>query len=404
MQMIPGQSGTLVNQWVKSTPKAWRFWFPPLALRRRLPQRYAANQGDSVQTYGQQFIDAFDAALTSLESLSHKGYSEEDIRHCVSAIGTRTELFLKSIAFPSKNSRHNFASFIDEMATCGLSVTEIQHFHDLRLAYNKAKHEPNARVTLVETIGVVANARATAVDLVSKNPGLATSPVCPQSRRVFWIAAWDHYTSGDTEVHIVLPGESEHWLGPPTLDYINIKLSEWDAVKSELTDVGVLRDGRGLIPDKQYTAFNADSDFLQALVYEGEYRELLGVLGKHELRQELIAGLNRQDSSQWMVLAFLLATVDVAPNVSPATLKGAIQSQAVAAYAVPPDYAHSEKITDGFVNMLSHIPETEWSRINGPLWLSQEQFDVQSVDAIAQHSEYKIVITSQYTVAKLWNT
>lgn len=31
------------NKAVNRTPKAWRFWFPPLALRRRLPSRYKAN-------------------------------------------------------------------------------------------------------------------------------------------------------------------------------------------------------------------------------------------------------------------------------------------------------------------------------------------------------------------------
>ncbi|WP_433924920.1 hypothetical protein ACN06F_07025 [Vreelandella sp. 21] len=30
-----------VNKSVNRTPKAWRFWFPTLSLRRRLPQRYA---------------------------------------------------------------------------------------------------------------------------------------------------------------------------------------------------------------------------------------------------------------------------------------------------------------------------------------------------------------------------
>ena len=29
------------NQTVNRTPKAYRLWFPPLSLRRRLPQRYA---------------------------------------------------------------------------------------------------------------------------------------------------------------------------------------------------------------------------------------------------------------------------------------------------------------------------------------------------------------------------
>jgi hypothetical protein len=32
------------NKTVNRTPKAYRFWFPPLALRRRLPQRYVTTR------------------------------------------------------------------------------------------------------------------------------------------------------------------------------------------------------------------------------------------------------------------------------------------------------------------------------------------------------------------------
>ncbi len=44
----------LANQAVNRTPKAYRFWFPPLTLRRRLPQRlvtniwFARNQGSLI--------------------------------------------------------------------------------------------------------------------------------------------------------------------------------------------------------------------------------------------------------------------------------------------------------------------------------------------------------------------
>jgi len=40
---FPAEFGWLShNHTVNRTPKAYRFWFPPLALRRRLPQRYVS--------------------------------------------------------------------------------------------------------------------------------------------------------------------------------------------------------------------------------------------------------------------------------------------------------------------------------------------------------------------------
>ena len=38
--LLPAELGCVShNHTVNRTPKAYRFWFPPLALRRRLPQR-----------------------------------------------------------------------------------------------------------------------------------------------------------------------------------------------------------------------------------------------------------------------------------------------------------------------------------------------------------------------------
>lgn len=355
-------------------------------------------------SYGDAFVEAFAESLAALRSLSHSNYSEDNVRQVVSRIGTKTELFLKSIVFPQKDSRGNFASFIDELGTCGVSATHVRYFHDLRHAYNAAKHDPNARVTLVESVATLSNARDAALALVTTNSGAVSLPACASTRRVFWIAAWDHYNSGDTEVHVILPGTSDHWLGPPKLDYINISISEWDNVKSEMADVGVLRDGKGLIPEQQYALFNADSDFLQGLVFEGEYRELLSVLGNHESRQELITGLNRQDSGQAMVLAFMLATIDAASYATPDSIGDAIKSQAVAGYAVPLDYGYADYIANGFANMLSQIRASDWRNITGPVWLSEEQYNKCASDALATHPEYSIIVTRQHTMAEKWTT
>jgi hypothetical protein len=177
---------------------------------------------------------------------------------------------------------------------------------NLRLAYNAAKHDPNTSVKLLDSIEVIRSAHETAQEIVWRGIGLCTSRVKPNADRVFWIAAWDHYIGGDTEVHVILPGESEHWLRPPMFDVVYINLAEWDQIKSKLSIVGVLKDGKGLIPYPQYVSFQSDGDFLQAMVFEGDYRQLISVLAQHEKRQELIPGLNRHDTGQSMILAYRL--------------------------------------------------------------------------------------------------
>lgn len=356
-------------------------------------------------TYGDQFLGEFQSTLDSLQKLTHVDYVEQQIRDHVSKIGGKTELFLKAVAFPRKNPRHDFVSFINELSTCGIDQQEIDRFHDLRRAYNIAKHNPTTSVTLLDSIDVVRDALATARVIVARNIGLCNSRVNPNANRVFWIAAWDHYIGGDTEVHVILPGDSEHWLGPPTFDIVYVNLSEWDVVKSELSDAGVLKDGKGLIPETQYETFRTDSDFLQAIVFEGDYRRLITVLAQHEKRQELIPGLNRHDTGHSMILAYLLAAVDVLGAVSSVDdLKEAITSRARDVYAVPDDYQHSDVLADGFVELFRQLDEKEWQNITGPIWLSEDRYTRRCEKCTAKHAKYDIAIDSDHVVVALWKT
>ena len=232
-------------------------------------------------TYGDTFLEEYRNTLEQFTQLTHRAYEEQEVRDLVSKIGTKTELFLKATAFPAKNPRDNFFSFIEELSSVGIDQTHIDFFHELRKLYNDAKHAPNVEVTLLASSKTVQDAQETAKRIVNNSIGYSDRSIRPNSNRVYWIAAWDHYTSGDTEIHILIPGESEHWLGPPTFDMIHIKALEWDDVKSKLAGGGKLSNPDGLIPQKQLDQFNVE-DFLAAFAWEGEYRVLLNILAQHE--------------------------------------------------------------------------------------------------------------------------
>lgn len=352
-------------------------------------------------TYGDVFLGDFRGLLTQLAQLTHKAYDEQDVRDLVSKIGTKTELFLKATAFPVKDPRNNFYSFIDELASVGIDQTHIGWFHDLRKLYNDAKHDPNAQVTLLMATETIGKAEKTANLIVGNSIGNSSQTIRSNSNRVYWIAAWDHYTSGDTEIHILIPGESGHWLGPPTFDMINIKVLEWDDVKFKLSVAGKLSNPVGLIPQNQLDLFK-DDDFLAAFVWEGEYRVLLNVLAQHELRQKLITGLNRQDTGHYMQIAVLMAMLDViGASYSIDDLATNIQSQAIASYGVPPEYTHMEYFIEGLKSLAEKIDINQWPNIHGPKWLSEEQWGSEE-NPIALHANGYIMIDSNFTLAMKW--
>ncbi len=354
-------------------------------------------------TYGQVFLEDYRSTLDKFNQLTHRAYEEHETRELVSKIGSKTELFLKATAFPSKNPSDNFYSFIEELSNVGFNQTHIDFFHDLRKLYNNAKHAPNEDVALLESTEIVKNSQKTAELIVASSVGFSGRSVRPNSNRVYWIAAWDNYTCGDTEIHVLIPGESEHWLGPPTFDMVNIKALEWDDVKFKLSVGGRLNKPEGLIPQKQLDLFNVE-DFLAAFVWEGEYRVLLNILSQHELRQELIAGLNRQDTGHYMQTAFLMAMLDVVSSANSVNdLQESIKAQAIMCYGVPPDYKHTKHFINGLAAFVQQVGTSNWSQISGPKWLTEKQW-AEVVNPKASHSNEYMLIDANYTVAMKWKT
>lgn len=355
-----------------------------------------------METYGKQILDVFSNETRLLGELAYTDYTEEDIRQKVSFLGGKLELFLKTMVFPEQSSRGNLITFLLKAKEQGLSTSEYEKLNSFRILYNLAKHEPNASISLVETTKKLADASSAIKLLVDLNLGLTSLAVRPQSKRVFWIAAWDNFVGGVTEVHIIIPGVSEHWLGPPTMDSIYINISDWDDLKFELKAVGGLHSGFGIIPDSQIDLFEANSDFLNAFAYEGEYRELLLALSKFERQQNRHAHLHRDNSSYSTLLVLLLALIDIIPTVDTSKLAEEIKAQAVNLYALSPDNPELDEKINLLVKMAEMVPDSMRNDVKGPLWLSPERFGEEKGSAIAEHSSLPIIVTKHLAIAMEW--
>ncbi len=348
-------------------------------------------------TYGEQMLEEFEDAPSNLERLSHEGYEPSQIRDVVTSIAFKTELFLKSVILPASRPRNTFERFIDELALLGVSQDSQDKLHALRRKYNDAKHDPNSVINLVSAVSVVRGGLGTIRELVSSGWGSTNTPIPRHLSRAYWIVVGDHLIDGDFEIHIIIPSNSEHWLGPPTFDTIYVRAEAWDSIEAELRRLGLFTDGRDLIPDTQYDAFRSDSDFLGAWVFEGDYRSLITTLAKHELRLDLIPGLNRQDSAKPMILAYLLASIDAIHTLcSEADLETRIDEQAKLTYAVPPDYKHSAYLAGGMASMFRLMSVADWHRITGPSWVSKETFEALSPSSKARHPKYRVLIDDEF--------
>ncbi|GEN23973.1 hypothetical protein HCU01_19220 [Halomonas cupida] len=355
-----------------------------------------------METYGKQILGVFSNERRLLGELAHTDYTEEDIRKKVSFLGGKLELFLKTIVFPASSSSGNLVSFISKAKNQGLPISEYQKLDSFRKLYNIAKHEPNASISLIETTKKLVDANAALKQLIDLNLGLTSLVVRPQSKRVFWIAAWDNFVGGITEIHIIIPGVSEHWLGPPTMDSIYINISDWGDFKSDLKEVGGLHSGFGIIPEKQIELFETDSDFLDSFAFEGEYRELLLITSKFERQQSRHPHLHRNNSSYSTLLVLLLALIDVLPTVDTSKLAEEIRTQAVNLYGLSSDSPELDEKIHLLVEMANMVPNSLIGSVKGPLWLSPERFDEEKGSAIAKHSSLPIIVTKHLAIAMEW--
>lgn len=355
------------------------------------------------KTYGENFVQEIQDTLELLKGYSGVDYTQDQIVAVIANIGFRTELFLKGIIFPAESSRKNFADVIENLSTVGISTDGVTSLHELRRAYNTAKHEPDPEMSILASIEIVKRALISAREIEGLKLGLSANYYNPIANRLFWFSAWDHFAQGDTEIHIYIPGSVLGSFAPPLFDIVNIDASKWDEFLVELSLIAEVKDGKGLIPDIQYNIFSAETDFVAAKVYEGDYRTLLAVLSKYELRQNLLQGLNRHDQSHSILISLILAAIDtLVVNLSHEEQSILILNHAHQIYAIPENLTSTEPIVTELIKLFSALSPEDRNSIRGPVWVGSETFFEHQNLCKAESEILKILITADNQVEVLW--
>jgi hypothetical protein len=131
-------------------------------------------------------------------------HTPNDFNDLLIRVGASVEVFLKDHVYGGVN-RRNFVALIDDLYPLGLSAESQALLHDLRLAYNEAKHNPSYTAEIQSVAKVLGNAESALKEVTHLSVGTMQTPVSPSFRRLMWFAAWDHVIGGDTEVGIFLP-------------------------------------------------------------------------------------------------------------------------------------------------------------------------------------------------------
>lgn len=324
-------------------------------------------------TRGEEILAAFSYALAALDTLRLEHYEDADIRLIVERLGSRVERFFKTAVFPGAAATDTFDTLINRLKAIGIDKTVRRQLHALRELYNDAKHDPAAIVRLKPSVDTIAASRTAVETLIGAGLGATSAPVEKVISRLLWVSAYDVYVGGVTEVYVSLPLPED--IFATHLDLVWIKGLEWDAMKAELLATDCFHYGEEHFDPEVYARFGQEQDFLNAGVWDGDYRQLIRIISKYEDRPtagRLIPDLRRDHMSIAVLSAIALAGVDIATaataSLSLDELKAAILKRADTVYAMPDERSWVQATAAGLAELIVQLPFATWSQLNGPFW------------------------------------
>ncbi len=349
-------------------------------------------------TNGDEIKEQLRHSREELVSLSRRIYTIAEINSILAAFGTKLELFFKSVLFPSESPWRPLKFFIDCLGDV-LSQDEIQELQQFREIYNLARHNPRFQIGIIELLERLERVETLISVPIENGIGRCGESAYTPTRRVYWVTAWKYFD--DMEVHIIVPGDADDTMGPPELDMIRLDRESWERAKQVLSAAGSLDKWEAHVPETFVRAWEALDDFVEAIAFEGEYRELLTSLAKFENNFNRMPGTNRGDCSQCVLVACLVAMVDViSATLHPDDIVRQIQRQVSSSYAVPETARELGSISAE----LARIAESIWDEscyITGPLWASHKEFEDLKTRSLVSSDRYPVLIDDNHRLIAL---
>lgn len=288
-------------------------------------------------------------------------------------MGSRLERFLKTAVFPGAVAVDKFDTLINRLKSTGMDKSARAQLHALRELYNDAKHDPTTPVRLKRAVDTIEAARSAVQILIASGIGATAAPIEKVISRLLWVSAYDVYVGGVTEVYVSLPLPEDTFA--THLDLVWIDGLAWDAMKAELLATGCFHYGSEHFDPTVYARFGQEQDFLNAGIWDGDYRQLIRIISKYEDRPtaaRIIPDLRRDHMSIAVLSAIALAGVDVANTAAAPMaiddLKAAILGHADKVYAMPDERSWVQAAALGLAELIDQVPFAAWTQLSGPFW------------------------------------
>ncbi|QWG76920.1 MULTISPECIES: hypothetical protein [Bacillus cereus group] len=335
--------------------------------------------------------------------ISSTHHTEHDVKSLLKEIGSTIEVFLKEAVYKSRRNRGNFFELIDGLEELSVSSKSIHTLHQLRTSYNKAKHNPGTHITIMEAIRILTDVRLVLSEIKDLDIGVVNECKHEEYERVVWIAGWDHFTTSDTEISIIVPYEQDGTMAYiPTLDYFNIHWEGWDKITERFSSTNKLFMGQTYFPASTYEYISGMEDFIDAGVYTGDYRDLLIEISKHvdPIKEgALLPDLQRKNNASAMFYAVIYASCDAICegkwSRSLEEMEKSVYRILEYRYAAPLDSPYLLKIVPEVVKGLKNLKASHASFIKGPKFLPKEKYNLLEKQAYINLKEMKILVTNE---------
>jgi hypothetical protein len=257
------------------------------------------------------------------------------------------------------------------------------------MLYNESKHNASFVTTFTETSKALEQVIAGLKELQTKNISNVNRQFQPQHNRVLWLSAWDHYTSGETEISIFLPQVDT--LFPTAIEHFNIKYTGWKEILSKYVSANELVMGKSYLPEEVYDFWSNEGDFVGAGLFNGDLRELVFDLSKHidfTIENRLLPGLKREEDFPSVKSAIVFSLLDAFKANSwdsVDSLKDELFLRASYDYGISISSKYLNAIISKVSPLLNGCDRNELKNVDEILWVNKYIFSKQKarVEVIA---------------------
>jgi hypothetical protein len=226
-----------------------------------------------MRTKGQALEDKLTDSISQIENLMGISHIEDDYSVLVKSVGGEIEKFLKSTIFSGTQNNNDFFTLINNLSSVGLPQQDRDCLHAFRCKYNSYKHNPNYSSDIIDCKLVFENARRVIKNLIALGVGDVNQPYQQSTKRMVWLAGWDDYIGGLTEVGLFIPDYSVDF--PYAIEHFNIDINGWYAIIDKFTATGDLKMGKEFVSEKAFNVWKNESDFMGAGRFNGDITELV---------------------------------------------------------------------------------------------------------------------------------